>query len=104
MSESSQQGTIDALRTSNTQHAVNDQDQELIDECLAGQTDAFGRLVVRYQDRLYNTLVNILGSPDDARDIAQEAFVHAFRKLATFRGHAAFYSWLFRIALKPVRN
>jgi RNA polymerase sigma-70 factor (ECF subfamily) len=80
-------------------HAVNTEDQQLIDECLAGQTDAFGQLVVRYQDRLYNTLVNVLGSADEARDVAQEAFVHAFQKLATFRGQAAFYSWLFRIAL-----
>jgi RNA polymerase sigma-70 factor (ECF subfamily) len=78
---------------------VNTEDKELIDECLAGQTDAFGRLVVRYQDRLYNTLVKVLGSADDARDTAQEAFVHAFQKLATFRGNSAFYSWLFRIAM-----
>lgn len=88
-------------RTSHVEllHAVNTEDQELIDECLAGQTEAFGQLVVRHQDRLYNTLVNVLGSADEARDVAQEAFVHAFQKLATFRGQAAFYSWLFRIAL-----
>jgi len=78
---------------------VKTEDQELIDECLAGHTEAFGQLVVRYQDRLYNTLVNVLGSADDALDISQEAFIHAFQKLATFRGQAAFYSWLFRIAL-----
>lgn len=78
---------------------MNTEDQQLIDECLAGRTDAFGRLVVRYQDRLYNTLVKVLGSADDARDTAQDAFVHAFQKLATFRGNSAFYSWLFRIAM-----
>ena len=74
-------------------------DQQLIQECLAGRTDAFGQLVVRYQDRLYNTLVKMLGSADDARDVSQDAFVHAFQKLGTFRGKSAFYSWLFRIAI-----
>lgn len=75
------------------------EDQELIAECLAGDSDAFGRLVVRYQNRLYNTLVGVLGSAEDARDVAQDAFVHAFQKLGTFRGQSAFYSWLFRIAV-----
>jgi RNA polymerase sigma-70 factor (ECF subfamily) len=78
---------------------VSAEDQQLIDECLAGRTDAFGQLVVRYQDRLYNMLVKVLGSPDDARDTAQDAFVQAFQKLGTFHGNAAFYSWLFRIAM-----
>lgn len=75
------------------------EDQHLIDECLAGRTDAFGQLVVRYQDRLFNTLVRVLGSTDDARDAAQDAFIQAFEKLSTFQGHSAFYSWLFRIAM-----
>ena len=74
-------------------------DQELIAECLSGQTHAFGDLVARYQNRLFNTLVGVLGSVEDAHDVAQEAFVNAFQKLNTFRGHSAFYSWLFRIAL-----
>jgi RNA polymerase sigma-70 factor (ECF subfamily) len=78
---------------------VSTDDQHLINECLSGRTEAFGQLVVRYQDRLHNTLVKILGSSDDARDAAQDAFVQAFEKLATFQGTAAFYSWLFRIAM-----
>lgn len=78
---------------------VSTDDDKLIEECLAGQTEAFGRLVVRYQDRLYHSLVHVLGSRDDALDIAQEAFVHAFQKLDTFQGRSAFYSWLFRIAM-----
>ena len=77
---------------------VNASDQILIDRCLAGQTDAFGELVTRHQDRLYGTLVNMLGSVHDARDACQEAFVLAFSKLSTFRRESAFYSWLFRIA------
>jgi RNA polymerase sigma-70 factor (ECF subfamily) len=74
-------------------------DQELIQHCLAGRTDAFGLLVERYQHRLYHALVHVLGSPTDAQDVVQDAFVHALEKLKTFRGESAFYSWLFRIAL-----
>ena len=74
-------------------------DSELITECLKGQTDSFGQLVTRYQDRLFGTLVTMLGSVEDARDVAQEAFVQAYQKLDSFRGQSAFYSWLFRIAL-----
>lgn len=74
-------------------------DQHLIQQCLSGNTEAFGELVIRYQDRLYNSLMLMVGSPEDARDLAQEAFVHAFRKLESFRGDAAFYTWLFRIAV-----
>lgn len=74
-------------------------DSELIAECLQGRPEAFGQLVTRYQDRLYGTLVTMLGSAEDARDVAQEAFVQAYQKLDSFRGQSAFYSWLFRIAL-----
>lgn len=74
-------------------------EKQLIQDCLTGRTEAFGELVLRYQDRLYNALCRILGSADDARDVAQDAFVQAFQKLKTFRGQSAFYSWLFRIAL-----
>lgn len=73
-------------------------DRALIDRCLAGDTDAFSRLVQRHQDRLYGTLVHLLGSTQDALDVAQETFVLAWQNLASFRGDSAFYSWLFRIA------
>ena len=74
-------------------------DTELIAECLQGRTDAFGQIVTRYQERLFGTLVTMLGSVEDARDVAQDAFVQAYQKLESFRGQSAFYSWLFRIAL-----
>ena len=73
-------------------------EQQLIDESKAGHPEAFGRLVTRYQDRLYNALLRILGSSEDARDAIQDSFVQAFQKLDTFRGDSRFYSWLFRIA------
>jgi len=76
---------------------VND-DAQLIEETLAGRSAAFGQLVTKYQDRLYNTLVHVTGNAEDARDAAQEAFIQAFTKLDTFQQNAAFYTWLYRIA------
>ncbi|MEK6248075.1 MAG: sigma-70 family RNA polymerase sigma factor [Planctomycetales bacterium] len=73
-------------------------DAQLIDETLAGQSVAFGQLVEKYQDRLYNSMVQIAGSTEDARDVVQDAFVQAFVKLKTFRRTSAFYTWLYRIA------
>ena len=73
-------------------------EEQLISQCLAGDRAAYGQLVVRYQDRLFHSLTLLLPSHEDARDIAQEAFVQAYQKLDTFRGDAAFYSWLYRIA------
>lgn len=79
-------------------------DQELIAAALARDTAAFGELVSRYQNRLYGALVHMTGSAEDAKDVAQEAFVLAFQKLATFRGDSQFYSWLFRIAMNASVN
>jgi RNA polymerase sigma-70 factor (ECF subfamily) len=76
---------------------VND-DAQLIDEVLAGQSVSFGRLVTKYQDRLYNALVHVIGSADEASDVVQDAFVQAFLKLGSFRRSSAFYTWLYRIA------
>lgn len=73
-------------------------DAQLIEATRAGDSEGFGRLVQRYQDRLYNSLVRVLGSAEDARDVVQDAFVQAYLKLETFRGDSAFYTWLYRIA------
>lgn len=91
-------GNSEAANGVSSSDVTGNLDQHLIDECLAGRTAAFDELVFRYQDRLYNSLVRMLRSAEDARDIAQEAWVHAFQGLTTFRGNSAFYSWLFRIA------
>jgi len=73
-------------------------DLALVDRTLTGDTRAFEELVLRYQDRLYNAVVHTVGCADEARDIVQEAFFSAFRKLASFQRTASFYTWLFRIA------
>ena len=74
------------------------EDVELIDACLCGDSASFGLLVTKYQDRLFNTLCHVVSSPEEAEDVVQEAFVQAFVKLATFKGNSAFYTWLYRIA------
>ena len=76
---------------------MND-DARLIDETLAGDRTAFGELVRKYQVRLFNTLLHVVGSREEAEDVSQEAFVQAFVKLDSFKGHSAFYTWLYRIA------
>ena len=77
--------------------AVSD-DGQLIEQTLAGVTAAFGQLVRKYQDRLYNTIVHVVGNAEDAQDVVQEAFVQAFLKLESFQQSSAFYTWLYRIA------
>lgn len=74
-------------------------DNQLIQSTIEGSPEAFDMLVRRYQDRLVHSLEHALGSRDDALDAAQQAFVSAWRKLATFRQDSAFYSWLYRIAM-----
>jgi RNA polymerase sigma-70 factor (ECF subfamily) len=74
-------------------------DVQLIAEALDGDSAAFGQLVTRYQDRLYNTLVHVVGCREMARDVVQDAFVQAYVKLESFEGASAFYTWLYRIAV-----
>ncbi|SIN92305.1 RNA polymerase sigma-70 factor, ECF subfamily [Singulisphaera sp. GP187] len=76
-----------------------DDDKSLIDACRAGNTEAFGVLVTRYQDRLYPTIFRLTGCADEARDLLQDAFLRAFEKLDRFQGESSFYTWIYRIAV-----
>jgi RNA polymerase sigma-70 factor (ECF subfamily) len=73
-------------------------DHRLIAACRQGDLDAFGQLVRRHQDRLYNTVFRLLGNAEDAQDVVQEAFLSAYQSLDGFKGHAEFFTWLYRIA------
>lgn len=79
-------------------------DDQLIEAALQGDSAAFGSLVRKYQDRLYNTVLHVVGSPEDARDVVQDSFVKAFLKLETFRRSSAFYTWLYRIAFNTAMS
>lgn len=74
-------------------------DNRLIAECLEGNTAAFGELVLRYQDRLYNTVFRLVDHSDDALDVVQEAFLNAYQSLDSFKGDSLFFTWLYRIAV-----
>jgi RNA polymerase sigma-70 factor, ECF subfamily len=73
-------------------------DAQLIDEVLRGDTESFGELVRKYQDRLFNTMLHVAGRREEAEDVVQEAFVQAFLKLRSFQRTSAFYTWLYRVA------
>jgi len=78
---------------------VSADDHRLIAECLhEGNALAFGELIRRYQDRLFNSVFRILGNVEDAQDAVQETFLNAFRSLDSFKGDAEFFTWLYRIA------
>jgi RNA polymerase sigma-70 factor (ECF subfamily) len=74
-------------------------DEQIVELALAGDDDAFGELVRRWERRIFALAYGILGREEDARDATQETFVAAFRNLGAFRGDAKVSSWLHRIAV-----
>ncbi len=74
-------------------------DHRLIAECLRGDSAAFGVLVRRYQERLYNTVYRLVGNAEDSYDVVQEAFLSAYQSLDGFKGDSLFFTWLYRIAV-----
>ena len=78
--------------------SVHEEDQVLISQTLAGQTSAFGELVRKYQNRLFNGMVHMLRNEAEAEDVVQDAFILALTRLETFHGNSAFFTWLYRIA------
>jgi RNA polymerase sigma-70 factor (ECF subfamily) len=74
-------------------------DEQLVERAIAGDTDAFGEVVRRWERKIYALAYGFTGSVEDARDAAQETFVSAYRNLRSFRGEAKVSSWLHRIAV-----
>jgi RNA polymerase sigma-70 factor (ECF subfamily) len=79
-------------------------DLELVKRAQRGERSAFDLLVLRYQHRVIKLVARLLRDPAEAEDVAQEAFVKAYRALGSFRGDSAFYTWLYRIAVNTARN
>jgi len=71
---------------------------QLVHQAKDGRTDAFGKLVEIYRQPIINLAYQIVGSRSDAEDVAQEAFIRAFQRLAEYREESRFFSWLYRIA------
>ena len=83
-----------------TNHGMNDlSDEAIVERVRGGEPDAFGLLMRRYQDRLYSVVLSYVHSPEDAVDLAQDAFVKAYLRLESYHGGSAFYTWLYRIAV-----
>ena len=74
-------------------------DAELIRQARNGDRTAYARIVMTYQDRLYNAVLRMVGDADDAGELTQEAFTRGLTKIDSFRGDASAYTWLFRIAM-----
>jgi len=81
-----------------------DTDLALVERARQGDKRAFERLVEKYHRRLLRLLARMVRNQEDIEDIAQETFIKAYRALPSFRGDAAFYTWLYRIGVNTAKN
>jgi len=79
-------------------------DQDLVKRVQRGDKTAFDLLVRKYQHKVIKLVSRYVYDPSDAHDVAQEAFIKAYRALPGFRGDSAFYTWLYRIAINTAKN
>lgn len=79
-------------------------DTELVARVQHGDKSAFDLLVLKYQHRIVKLVGRYVREPADAQDVAQDAFLKAYRALPNFRGESAFYTWLYRIAINTAKN
>ena len=79
-------------------------DLSLVRRVQAGDRSAYDLLVLKYQHKVVKLVMRYTRNPADAEDIAQEAFIKAYRALPQFRGDSAFYTWLYRIAINTAKN
>lgn len=79
-------------------------DQQLVERVQQGDKRAFDLLVLKYQHKILALVTRFVHDSHEAQDVAQEAFIKAYRALANFRGDSAFYTWLYRIAINTAKN
>jgi len=79
-------------------------DQQLVERVQRGDKAAFDLLVVKYQRKIFRLLSRLIRDAAEVEDVAQEAFIKAYRALPGFRGESAFYTWLYRIAINTAKN
>jgi RNA polymerase sigma-70 factor, ECF subfamily len=86
-------------------HPSNQQtDQQLVTRVQQGDKRGFDLLVLKYQHKIFGLVSRYIRDSDEIQDVAQEAFIKAFRALPNFRGDSAFYTWLYRIAINTAKN
>lgn len=79
-------------------------DKKLVERVQKGDKGAFDLLVLKYQHKIVNLIMRYVRDPELSLDIAQEAFIKAYRALPRFRGDSAFYTWMYRIAVNTAKN
>ncbi|GIU07397.1 MULTISPECIES: RNA polymerase sigma factor RpoE [Shewanella] len=79
-------------------------DQQLVERVQQGDKNAFNLLVLKYQSKVISLISRYVRNQADVADVAQEAFIKAYRALPNFRGESAFYTWLYRIAVNTAKN
>jgi RNA polymerase sigma-70 factor (ECF subfamily) len=79
-------------------------DQQLVARVQKGDKGAFDLLVLKYQHRILSLISRYVRNSDEVQDVAQEAFIKAYRALPNFRGDSAFYTWMYRIAINTAKN
>ncbi|MCU0918097.1 MAG: sigma-70 family RNA polymerase sigma factor [Planctomycetes bacterium] len=84
--------------------SINIDDSVLVRQSQAGDAAAMERLILRYQNRIYNVILKMCGNADDAAELTQEAFVKVIESIDKFKGKSSFYTWLFRIAVNLTLN
>jgi RNA polymerase sigma-70 factor, ECF subfamily len=84
--------------------AADTSDLSLVRRVQRGDKGAFDALVLKYQHKVVKLVMRYVRNPAEAEDVAQEAFIKAYRALAQFRGDSAFYTWLYRIAINTAKN
>jgi RNA polymerase sigma-70 factor (ECF subfamily) len=84
--------------------SINIDDSVLVQQSQAGDTTAMERLILKYQNRIYNVVLRMCGNPDDAAELSQETFVKVIESIDKFKGRSSFYTWLFRIAVNLTLN
>jgi len=79
-------------------------DQALVERVQKGDKQAFDVLVLKYQNKIIQLIYRYVHDPDEARDVAQDAFIKAYKAIDRFRGDSAFYTWIYRIAINTAKN
>ncbi len=79
-------------------------DQQLVAKVQKGDSRAFDLLVLKYQHKIFALISRYVRDRDEVQDVAQEAFIKAYKALPSFRGESAFYTWLYRIAINTAKN
>ncbi|MDA8752727.1 RNA polymerase sigma factor RpoE [Halieaceae bacterium] len=79
-------------------------DKQLVARVQKGDSRAFDMLVMKYQHKIFGLISRYVKDTDEVQDVAQEAFIKAYRALPRFRGDSAFYTWLYRIAINTAKN